>query len=113
MRELRRLATPQSENDFPFDIYLDLKFFSIDNKAPYNFNGPQMLFETNRIAEVIENDSPDFSSTSRTLITPYKISKESDYHLKGSFDGRGNFEGTFNIVRGDNIPLPLNCLPPY
>ncbi len=112
VRELRRLATPQSESDTPFEIYLDLNSFSVNNETPYNFNGPQMLFETNRIAEVIENDSTDFSSTSRVLITPYKISKDSDYHLKGSFDEYGNFEGTFNIVRGDNSPLPFKLAAP-
>ncbi|TCN75690.1 signal transduction histidine kinase [Vibrio crassostreae] len=112
VRELRRLATPQLENDTPFEIYLDLNSFSVTNETPYNFNGPQMLFETNRIAEVIENDSSDFSSTSRVLITPYKISKDSDYHLKGSFDEYGNFDGTFNIVRGDNSPLPFKLAAP-
>ncbi|MFS1425292.1 sensor histidine kinase [Shewanella sp. 10N.286.48.B5] len=112
VRELRRLATPQSENDTPFEIYLDLNSFSVTNDTPYNFNGPQMLFETNRIAEVLENDSSDFSSTSRVLITPYKISKDSDYHLNGSFDEKGNFEGTFNIVRGDNSPLPFKLAAP-
>ncbi|EHI9274375.1 sensor histidine kinase [Vibrio vulnificus] len=113
VRELRRLATPQNETETPFDIYLDLKHFQITNPEPYNFNGQQLLFETNRIAEVIENtDKNSEHETSKTLITPYKISKESDYYLKGSFDSKGNFSGTFTIVRGDNIPQLLKLTAP-
>ena len=113
VRELRRLATPQHDESAQFDIYLDLKHFKKDNPEPYNFNGPQLLFETNRIAEVLEDSSTDSSKkTSNTLITPYRISKESDYHLKGSFDTEGKFTGTFTIVRGDNQPIPLNLDAP-
>lgn len=113
VRELRRLATPQHDKNTQFDIYLELKHFNKDNPAPYNFNGPQLLFETNRIAEVIEDSNADNAKkTSDTLITPYRISKESDYHLKGSFDADGKFTGTFTIVRGDNQPLPLNLDAP-
>ena len=113
VRELRRLATPQHDETAQFDIYLDLKHFSKENPAPYNFNGPQLLFETNRIAEVIEDSNADNTKkTSNTLITPYRISKESDYHLQGSFDTDGKFTGTFTIVRGDNLPIPLNLDAP-
>ena len=113
VRELRRLATPQHDETAQFDIYLDLKHFSKENPAPYNFNGPQLLFETNRIAEVIEDSNADNTKkTSNTLITPYRISKESDYHLQGSFDADGKFTGTFTIVRGDNLPIPLNLDAP-
>ncbi|MBO2621815.1 sensor histidine kinase [Shewanella algae] len=113
VRELRRLATPQNDKNTQFDIYLELTHFKKDNPAPYNFNGPQLLFETNRIAEILESsNTDDTQKTSNTLITPYKISKESDYHLKGSFDAEGKFTGTFTIVRGDNQPLPLNLDAP-
>ena len=113
VRELRRLATPQHDETAQFDIYLDLKHISKENPAPYNFNGPQLLFETNRIAEVIEDSNADNTKkTSNTLITPYRISKESDYHLQGSFDADGKFTGTFTIVRGDNLPIPLNLDAP-
>ncbi len=113
VRELRRLATPQHDKNTQFDIYLELKHFNQNNSAPYNFNGPQLLFETNRIAEVIEDSNTDNKKkTSNTLITPYRISKESDYHLKGSFDNDGKFTGTFTIVRGDNQPTPLNIDAP-
>lgn len=113
VRELRRLATPQHDETAQFDIYLDLKHFSKEKPAPYNFNGPQLLFETNRIAEVIEDSNADNTKkTSNTLITPYRISKESDYHLQGSFDADGKFTGAFTIVRGDNLPIPLNLDAP-
>lgn len=111
VRELRRLATPQHETDTPFDIYLELKNFQKSNPKPYNFNGSKLLFETNRIAEILEEEGAT-NETSSTLITPYKISKESDYYLKGSFDCNGNFNGTFTIIRGDNTPIPLNIDAP-
>ncbi|EKO3385483.1 sensor histidine kinase [Vibrio fluvialis] len=113
VRELRRLSTPKTEKDAPFDIYLDLKHFQKSNPEPYNFNGQQLLFETNRLAEIIENvENGSKYETSKTLITPYKISKESDYYLKGAFDSKGNFSGTFTIVRGDNIPQSLKLPAP-
>lgn len=111
VRELRRLATPQDKTTTPFDIYLDLKHFKKTNPEPYNFNGPQLLFETNRIAEILEDESTT-TTTSKTLITPYKISKESDYRLKGAFDAKGNFNGIFTIIRGDNVPIPIKLDAP-
>ncbi|HCE2591085.1 TPA: sensor histidine kinase [Vibrio parahaemolyticus] len=111
VRELRRLATPQDKTTTPFDIYLDLRHFKKTNSEPYNFNGPQLLFETNRIAEMLEDESTT-TTTSATLITPYKISKESDYRLKGTFDSEGNFDGAFTIIRGDNVPLPIKLDAP-
>ncbi|RDK82577.1 UNVERIFIED_ORG: signal transduction histidine kinase [Idiomarina abyssalis] len=105
IRELRRLATPQSELDTQFNIYLDLESFSENLQYPYNYDGPQLLFETNRLAEVLENSAE--KTTSSNLIKPYRISKESDYRLTGSFDEIGNFTGTFTIVRGDNKPIEL------
>lgn len=113
VRELRRLATPQHDKNTQFDIYLELKHFKKGNPEPYNFNGPQLLFETNRVAELLENSNlEDQEETSNTLITPYKISKESDYHLEGSFDAEGQFTGTFTIVRGDKTPIQINLDAP-
>lgn len=113
VRELRRLATPQNETETPFNIFLDLKHFQKTNSEPYNFDGQRLLFETNRIAEFIENNEKnDEQKTSKTLITPYKISKESDYYLKGTFDIDGNFNGNFTIVRGDCVPQPLQLPAP-
>lgn len=112
VRELRRLATPQSSAGAPFDIYLNLKHFHSKNPAPYNFDGPQLLSETNLISEVLGDSDLELSDISDTLITPYKISKESDYRLTGKFDVEGNFNGLFTIVRGDNTPLPLTLDAP-
>lgn len=113
VRELRRLATPQYETDSKFDIYLNLEKFDKNNPEPYNFNGPQLLLEANRIAELLEDSNGDnHKKTSSTLITPYKINKESDYHLKGLFNTDGQFNGTFTIIRGDNQTLSLKLDAP-
>lgn len=113
IRELRRLATPRNDEHSYFDIHLDLKSFNKENQVPYNFNGPKLLFESNRVAEVLESSDADSSKkTSNTLITPYRISKESDYHLQGEFDPDGRFSGTFTIVRGDNQPIPFTLDAP-
>ncbi|MCC5519457.1 sensor histidine kinase [Vibrio splendidus] len=104
VRELRRLATPQHGAN-PFDIYLYLDDFNIELDHPYNFDGPQLLFESNRMAEVLQKHSS--VKTSSNLIKAYAINEESDYHLKGTFDENGKFVGKFTIVRGDNLPLTV------
>lgn len=100
IRELRRLATPDHIPN-QFEIYLDLEAFSKENEAPYNFDGPQLLFENNRMAEVLQKKSMHVTSSS--LIQPYSINEECDYHLEGIFDDKGGFNGTFKIIRGDNL----------
>lgn len=77
---------------------------------PYNFNGSHLLLESNRLAEALQNRSSEV--TSPNLIKPFSITEESDYHLKGTFDARGSFEGTFAIVRGDNIPINIVLAAP-
>lgn len=108
IRELRRLATPQTDQSTRFDIHLDLQHFTENNPEPYNFNGQQLLIESNSTGDVVEESQIN----KQTLITPYRISKESDYHLVGKFDLDGNFTGTFTIVRGDNQPIQLNSSAP-
>ena len=108
IRELRRLATPQTDQSTQFDIHLDLQHFTENNPEPYNFNGQQLLLESNSTGEVVEENQ----TNKKTLITPYRISKESDYHLVGAFDLDGKFTGTFTIVRGDNQPIQLNLDAP-
>jgi len=104
IRELRRLATP-SHIENKFEIYLYLDAFSPKLEVPYNFDGPQLLFETNRMAEVLQKQH--FNSTSYNLIQPYSINDESDYHLEGAFDNSGAFSGQFIIVRGDKTPIKI------
>ncbi|MCF1957820.1 ATP-binding protein, partial [Escherichia coli] len=101
IRELRRLATPQYSLNTKFSIYLNLEKFTKDLDFPYNFDGKQLLDETNKLAEILQN-STDVTNEAN-LIKPYLISGESDYHLSGSFDEKGRFEGKFSIVRGDNF----------
>lgn len=108
IRELRRLATPQTDQSTQFDIHLDLNHFTENNPEPYNFNGQQLLIDSNSTGDVVEESQ----TKKQTLITPYRISKESDYHLVGAFDLDGNFTGTFTIVRGDNQPIQLNLGAP-
>ena len=108
IRELRRLATPQTDQSTQFDIHLDLQHFTENNPEPYNFNGQQLLLESNSTGDVVEESQ----TNNETLITPYRISKESDYHLVGAFDPDGKFTGTFTIVRGDNQPIQLNLDAP-
>lgn len=105
IRELRRLATPQYSLKTKFSIYLNLEKFTKDLDFPYNFDGKQLLDETNKLAEILQNSNDITNETN--LIKPYLISGESDYHLSGSFDEKGRFEGQFSIVRGDNIPINL------
>lgn len=104
VRELRRLATPQNGSN-SFDIYLYLDDFNVQLRHPYNFDGPQLLFDSNRMAEVLQKNTN--IETSSNLIKAYAINEESDYHLKGDFDNNGKFSGQFTIVRGDNLPMPI------
>ncbi len=109
IRELRRLATP-SHIANKFDIFLFLEDFHVGLNTPYNFDGKELLVESNKMAGVLQKETVDPSSYN--LIQPYSISEESDYHLKGSFDGNGSFSGTFVIVRGDKLPLKISVPAP-
>ncbi|WP_274878635.1 sensor histidine kinase [Vibrio harveyi] len=108
IKELRRLATPTSDT---FDISLDLSAYTTQLDAPYNFDGTELLRDNNQLAEILQNGKHLEDNTSN-VIRPYSLLNHSDYHLKGEFDKFGNFEGTFNIVRGDNVPKPLRFKGP-
>ncbi|EHH1180227.1 sensor histidine kinase [Vibrio vulnificus] len=108
IKELRRLATPTSDK---FDISLDLSNYTEDNEEPYDFNGVDFLKENNQLAEILQNGK-NFEDDFNHIIRPYSLLNHSDYHLKGEFDKYGNFEGTFNIVRGDNVPKPITFKGP-
>jgi len=62
------------------------------------------------MAEVLQKHSTD--DTSSSLIKAYSINEESDYHLKGTFDAKGKFIGSFSIVRGDNLPTDITLEAP-
>ncbi|ENG6110132.1 sensor histidine kinase, partial [Serratia liquefaciens] len=109
IRELRRLATPQYSTN-QFEIFLDLDNFTISNPAPYNFSGSDLLYDKNRLVEVLQNK--DIQNTSRKKIQPYHMNDESDYRLNGSFDENGIFRGKFTIIRGDNIPQEISVDSP-
>ncbi|EPE2787362.1 sensor histidine kinase [Serratia marcescens] len=109
IRELRRLATPQHSTN-QFDIFLDLDSFTISTPPPYNFSGSDLLFDKNRLVEVLQNK--DIQNTNRKKIQPYHMNDESDYRLNGSFDEHGFFRGNFTIIRGDNIPQEISVDSP-
>jgi signal transduction histidine kinase len=105
VRELRRLATPTS-NENKFDIFLYLNDFKASLAAPYNFDGKQLLLDSNKMAGALQKKGSYIENSN--LILPYSISDESDYHLKGKFTKDGDFSGVFTIVRGDKTPIEIN-----
>lgn len=109
IRELRRLATPKHTSD-SFNIFIYLDKYNSELPHPYNFNGNQLLQESNRLAQILLKDANEEKSPN--LIKPYSINEESDYHLKGDFDNQGNFTGEFRIVRGDNLPMKVRIPGP-
>ncbi|ENF8746710.1 sensor histidine kinase [Vibrio fluvialis] len=110
IKELRRLATPTSDK---FDISLDLEAYSEKLEVPYNFDGIALLKENNQLAEILQNGK-NLEDEESSVIRPYNLLNHSDYHLKGEFNKYGDFEGTFNIVRGDNVPKPIKFKgPPF
>lgn len=108
IKELRRLATPTSDR---FDITLDLTEYNNNLEEPYNFDGVELLKENNKMAEVLQHGKLSYDKE-YNLIKPYSLLNHSDYHLKGEFNEDGDFIGSFNIIRGDNIPKPLNFKSP-
>ena len=110
IKELRRLAIQNRTGD-KFEISLNLSAYSGDLDAPYNINGFEILKKYNKSIEVY-SDSDNNQTVDYSIIIPYNLNDESDYHLNGTFDKDGNFEGTFNIVRGDNIPKSLKIAAP-
>ena len=110
IKELRRLAIQNRTGD-KFEISLDLSAYNEDLDAPYNINGFEILKKYNKSIEVYSN-SDNSQTVDYSIIIPYNLNDESDYHLHGTFDKDGNFEGAFNIVRGDNIPKNIKIAAP-
>lgn len=104
IKELRRLAKPNYEDEF--SIHLNLDMFTKSLPAPYNFNGLDLLKSKNRDI-FSEQQQTDYSK-----ILPYAANTESDYLLKGRFDPQGNFSGEFSIIRGDNVSQKISVGAP-
>ena len=102
IKELRRMVTPMDAGD-AFKIHLDLSEFT---KETAGFDGLELLKKQNVdfTSELEANDSD--------LIVPFKLQEHGDYLLAGSFDGLGEFKGTFTICKGDNKPELLTVLAP-
>ncbi|MDK9755636.1 sensor histidine kinase [Vibrio sp. D173a] len=138
IQELRRLATPQEETSDKFDIIFDLSAFKqsqekkeyleqirnakkreeVDKKtfSPYDFDGQKLLYESNKTLSTLIKENaeqpPSESQPSEQKIAPYSIGDHCHYKVEGSFDEEGHFEGTFNIVRGDNKPQAIQLEAP-
>ncbi|HHH1657446.1 TPA: ATP-binding protein [Yersinia enterocolitica] len=110
IKELRRLAIQNRTSD-GFRISLDLSEYNEKLEIPYNINGSTLLRKHNQNIESYSSSAPDDKDLS-SIIIPYNINEKSDYHLNGKFDKDGNFEGHFNIVRGDNTPKNITITAP-
>lgn len=107
VRELRRLIT-QSDIDSEFALYVDLSDFV---EATSGFDGKEVFGKLN--ADVIDAASDEgIEAAEPWRVVPFRLQEHADYHLKGSFDGQGNFEGSFRIDRGDGEELPLKVPAP-
>lgn len=96
IRELRRLIT-LSDIDSQFALYVDLSDFTTANGG---FNGTEVFKSLNAdILDSVSEEEPEANEQWR--IIPFKLQEHADYHLRGSFDQQGNFQGFFKIDRGD------------
>jgi len=92
--------------------------------SPYDFNGNELLYESNKTLSDLVHEKRDTEGdkvlaasdeSDKPYVTkmfPYSIGDHCHYQVAGSFDCNGSFQGTFNIVRGDNIDIPLEITAP-
>jgi signal transduction histidine kinase len=107
IRELRRLIT-QSDIDSQFALYIDLSDFTTTNGG---FDGKEVFRALN--ADILDTTLDEKTETDKQWrIIPFKLQEHADYHLRGSFDRQGNFQGIFRIDRGDGEELPLKVDAP-
>lgn len=99
VRELRRMVSPIATKEGEFRIYLDLSGFK---QEIHGFDGPPLV---SGALELIESD--DSGSRDPTEIRPLSIDRVFHYMVKGSFDAKGRFKGTFVNQRGDSKPQPI------
>ena len=96
VRELRRLASPVKARDDEFRIFLDLSGF---RKAVHGFDGPPLVSGVLATVETHEESERD-----PTEIRPLAIDQVFHYMVKGTFDSKGKFKGSFVNQRGDGMP---------
>jgi signal transduction histidine kinase len=96
IRELRRQASPVKTNDNAFSIFLDLSGFTLD---VHGFDG-QALVSGAHASEAGNREDA-------TRIRPLPIDQVFHYMVRGGFDSKGKFKGTFINQRGDGKPHPI------
>ncbi|CAM3959465.1 Sensor histidine kinase [Bordetella tumbae] len=100
VRELRRMVSPITTKEGDFRIYLDLSGFKHD---VHGFDGPPLVSGT---LDLIE--SGDSGSRDPTEIRPFSIDRVFHYMVKGTFDAKGRFKGSFVNQRGDAKPQSID-----
>lgn len=107
VRELRRLASPIKTQEDEFRIYLDLSGF---REGVHGFDGQSL------ISGALAGLSEDGATADPAEIRPFSIAQVYHYSVKGTFDAKGRFKGTFVNQRGDGRPqsieLPATDLLP-
>lgn len=98
VRELRRMVSPIATKEGDFRIYLDLSGFK---QNIHGFDGPPLVSGALDLIESAD-DSRD-----PTEIRPLSIDRVFHYMVKGTFDAKGRFKGTFVNQRGDAKPQPI------
>ncbi len=105
IRELRRLASPAETLQNSFRIRLDITAFTKETRG---FEGQELLAELNLTRDADDEDT----ESDPFLVRPFGLQKAADYILKGKFDSKGHFDGSFTIYRGDKIKQYLQVSPP-
>jgi len=133
IQELRRLATPKMNDEFKFDILLDLDSFKLSENhkiylqkvkeakkrinvpfqlfSPYDFDGIEHLRNNNKTLQTLKYENHEIEQDNAKSISPYSLGDHCDYFVKGHFDKFGEFKGVLKILRGDKEPQPIT-LPP-
>ena len=102
VRELRRLLSPLAKDESEFRIFLDLSAFTLPS---HGFDG-QSLVSGGQVADQGSGEAGS-DSFSPTEIRPFSMGDVYHYAVRGTFDAKGAFDGTFLNQRGDATPQPL------
>lgn len=131
IQELRRLATPTLNDEFAFEISLNLEDFKISEShatyiqkikeakkradvpfqiiSPYDFDGIEHFFVNNKTLQILQynQDVTEPKKENKNTINPYSLGEHCDYIVKGNFDAHGEFKGELRILRGDKEPQSI------